>query len=46
MGEGAVTKYLYDKNGNCTDIIDAYGNSTAYEYDAMGRLTKETSAEE
>jgi YD repeat-containing protein len=37
---GPITRYTYDANGNFTQVQDARGNSTTYEYDTLNRLTK------
>ena len=39
--ESPVTTYKYDAGGNLVGVIDALENETNYEYDALGRLTKE-----
>ncbi|WP_234542265.1 RHS repeat-associated core domain-containing protein [Streptomyces shenzhenensis] len=41
-GNKTVTN-TYDGDGRLTQRADALGNKTAYEYDALGRLTKATS---
>lgn len=37
-----VTRYTYDSAGNRATQTDARGNTTAYSYDALNRLTKVT----
>lgn len=37
----AATAYSYDANGNLLSVTDALGNVTAYEYDALNRVTAE-----
>ena len=37
---GHKTSYVLDANGRIVETIDALGNSTLFEYDPMGRLTK------
>jgi YD repeat-containing protein len=34
-----ATSYVYDGSGNVTQLVDANGNGTWYEYDALGRVT-------
>ena len=40
---GYTENYSYDPVGNRTSVIDANGNTTAYEYDELNRLTRITS---
>lgn len=37
-----VTRYVYDKNSNLEQFINAKGAITKFEHDGMGRVTKET----
>jgi len=41
---GICTYYYYDSYYNLTSVVDALNNSTAYQYDARGRITKVTNA--
>ncbi len=34
------TSYEYDKNGNKTRVVDANGNATTHQYDAMDRMVE------
>ena len=38
----AVTRYAYDEVGNQTNQVDALNRTNKFEYDAMGRRTKQT----
>ena len=40
--ENGLPTFAYDANNNLVAITDANGNQTLYEYDALGRRTKET----
>ena len=43
---GNKTTMLYDDWGNMISSIDAEDNETKYEYDLLGRMTRETNGEE
>ncbi|WP_270164504.1 S8 family serine peptidase [Paenibacillus sp. SYP-B4298] len=43
--EGNVTTYKYDKYGNVTETIDAAGNRSVTQYNAIGWLTSQVTAE-
>ena len=38
-GVKLVTRYVYDRNNNVTQVIDANGNRTRYAYDGQNRVT-------
>ncbi len=40
--DSTYTEYLYDGNGNRTNLKDPKGNQTHFDYDALNRLTKVT----
>ena len=41
-GEGNVTRYGYDAEGNRTSVMTPGGQSTQFDYDELGKLTKVT----
>jgi RHS repeat-associated protein len=41
-GDGQETHYRYDAYGNCTMVIDALGNETAYTYNLANQMTSAT----
>ena len=41
MKIGHSTAYAYDGNGNLTEVTDALGNRTAFEYDAVNNCIRE-----
>lgn len=41
-GTAGVTCFNYDVNGNLADLVDANGNTTAFEYDERDRVVRRT----